>query len=78
MRRAGPTKRLGLAQQVSKQIQWMVEHGNTLAGYVTRYGSASDPEHYGEGGEAIYAADAAELQKLLARASSAGVYQRPV
>jgi len=43
--------------------QWMQEHGGTLAGYVERYGSKDEPGHYGEGGEAIYAADLAAVEK---------------
>lgn len=53
------------------QRQWMEEHGETLAGYVARYGTPSAPDftrwsdgYYGAGGEAIYAADRAELVRL--------------
>jgi hypothetical protein len=56
-----------LAQRIAEQEQWIVEHGRTLAGYIARYGSANDPAHYGEGGEAIYAADRAALDALLAQ-----------
>jgi hypothetical protein len=31
---------------------------------VARYGSKDDPEHYGDGREAIYAADMGELTTL--------------
>jgi hypothetical protein len=43
--------------------EWMAEHGGTLAAYIERYGSKDDPEHYGDGGEAIYAADKAKLDQ---------------
>ena len=46
------------------QLAWVKDHGETLAGYVKRYGSAADANHYGDGGEAIYAADKAELDFL--------------
>jgi hypothetical protein len=51
-------------QQYLDKLHWVYEHGGTLAGYIQRYGSKDDPEHYGEGGEAIYAADIAELNRL--------------
>lgn len=47
---------------------WFAEHGGSLAAYVERYGSAADPEHYGDGGEAIYAADLAAVQRREAEA----------
>lgn len=43
--------------------KFFAEHGGTLLSYVVRYGSASAPDHYGDGGEAIYAADLAALRK---------------
>ena len=51
-------------QRVADQEQWIKDHGGDLAGYVARYGSASDAEHSGNGGEAIFAADMEELQRL--------------
>lgn len=50
-----------LIRQVAEQRRWIEQHGGDRAGYVARYGRASDPLHYGEGGEAIYEADRAEL-----------------
>jgi hypothetical protein len=44
----------------------MTDHGSTLAGYVRCYGAADSPDHYGDGGEAIHAADKAELDRLRA------------
>ena len=41
-----------------------LEHGRNLEGYVARYGSIHTPERYGNGGEAIYEADLAELKRL--------------
>lgn len=52
-----------LREAVAWQFEWMVSHGETLEGYVARYGSRNDPERYGDGGEAIYAADFHELEK---------------
>jgi hypothetical protein len=58
------TRKTSLNHQMLEQLKWIADHGNTLAGYVARYGSANDPEHYGDGGEAIYAADVAELVRI--------------
>ncbi len=44
-------------QYITEQRQWIEEHGGDLAGYVARYGSRDDANHYGDGGEAIYQAD---------------------
>ena len=52
------------ARALQEQREWIEEHGATLVGYIERYGSMSDPNHYGNGGEAIYAADRAELKRL--------------
>ncbi len=52
-----------LRNQVAGQKQWIAEHGETLAGYITRYGSRIDVDRYGDGGEAIYDADTAALAK---------------
>lgn len=52
---------------VHEQSKWIEECGGSLPGYILRYGSKEDPEHYGDGGEAIWAADYAELQKREAR-----------
>ena len=51
------------AQSVAAQEQWIAEHGGSLTGYVARYGAQADPTHFGNGGEAIYVADMAELQR---------------
>ena len=56
-REEGPLHRL-LTEE-----EWMAEHGGTLAAYIERYGSKDDPHHYGDGGEAIYAADKKALDK---------------
>jgi hypothetical protein len=49
--------------QLLAQEEWVASHGGCEAAYVARYGSTSDPVHYGNGGEAIYAADMAELAR---------------
>jgi hypothetical protein len=54
-----------ITEYLAEQQAWMDEHGGTLAGYVARYGSAADAEHYGDGGEAIFAADKAHMDYLL-------------
>jgi hypothetical protein len=51
------------AKLIADQQRWIEEHGGSLAGYVERYGSIDDPKHYGDGGEAIYAADAGALRR---------------
>lgn len=43
---------------IHEQTEWIAEHGGSLMGYIARYGSVHDATHYGNGGEAIYAADA--------------------
>ena len=53
-----------LREAVARERSWIEEHGGDLAGYVQRYGSKDDPEHYGDGGEAIYKADLAKLREL--------------
>jgi hypothetical protein len=53
-----------LAAQIAEQDKWIEQCGGTLQGYIARYGSASEPGHYGDGGEAIYAADMGTLQRL--------------
>jgi hypothetical protein len=60
-------KLLKLMKDVAEQTEWMERCGQgspTLAGYLKTYGSASDPEHSGDGAEAIYAADKAEFDRL--------------
>ncbi len=49
----------------AEQRRWIEEHGGNLSGYIARYGSAQDENHYGDGGELIYAADKAALEKLM-------------
>jgi hypothetical protein len=41
------------------QRRWIETHGRDEAGYVARYGDSNAPEEsrYGDGGQAIYAAD---------------------
>jgi hypothetical protein len=49
---------------IAEQQQWIEQCGGTIAGYVKRYGSCKDEEYFGAGGEAIYAADIAQLNRL--------------
>lgn len=53
-----------IAQEIADQEKWIEKHGGNLVGYVERYGSKHDPEHFGDGGEAIYKADVNELMRL--------------
>lgn len=46
--------------------EWVAEHGGTLDAYVARYGSITEEPHYGNGGEAIFAADQAALDRARA------------
>lgn len=57
-------KREQLEHQLASQRQWIEEHGGCKSGYIAHYGSVEDEEHYGDGGEAIWAADHAALQAL--------------
>lgn len=54
-------------RQLEEQEAWIRAHGGDLPGYVAFYGSADDPGHYGDGGEAIYKADMVALAELRAR-----------
>jgi hypothetical protein len=51
-------------EAVAAQRAWIERCGIDRAGYIANYGSADDPGHHGDGGEAIYAADRAELDRL--------------
>lgn len=53
-----------LRRQLEVQLRWIEGCGGSLAGYVERYGSKDDPQHSGSGGEAIYAADVNELNRI--------------
>ncbi len=57
-----------IAQRLEEQRRWIREHGGSESAYVLRYGSAADPVHYGDGGEAIFAADMGALVTLSKRA----------
>jgi hypothetical protein len=57
-------KTADLRARLDAQRRWVTEHGGDLQGYVERYGSGDDATHYGDGGEAIYAADIAALRRL--------------
>ena len=49
---------------IDEQRKWIDEHGGNMAAYVARYGSVDDPNHSGDGGEAIFRADAQALRDL--------------
>jgi hypothetical protein len=72
MERDMQKRKLTYRDLAEDQAQWIIDHGGTLAGYVARYGRREDPDHYGDGGEAIYAADTTELYKLVQRAITRG------
>lgn len=60
------TQRIPIEQHIRTQRAWIKACGGSRAGYILRYGSARDEHHSGDGGEAIFAADQAELDRLLA------------
>lgn len=49
-------------KMVEEQHDWIAAHGGDIGGYVARYGSVTDPDHVGDGGEAIYSADIQRLR----------------
>ena len=50
--------------KIAAQMEWIRRSGKTLAGYIERYGAATDPDKHGDGGAAIYKADMMELKRL--------------
>ena len=58
-------KRKTLQDLIAEQRQWIADHGGNAAGYVARYGN------YGDGGDAIYRADKAALDRLITLATVA-------
>lgn len=58
-----PTEVEKAERRVQEHRRWLAKHGGDLAGYVARYGSINHAIHYGDGGEAIYAADLAALSE---------------
>ena len=62
-----------------RQYKWFDDRGGCKAAYVERYGSVDDPDHYGDGGEAIYEADVAALRQAhCAYMKASGAYNRGV
>lgn len=51
---------------IADQREWIESRGGNVLGYVDFYGAAGDPDAYGDGGEAIYAADKAALDRYIA------------
>jgi hypothetical protein len=64
-----PNKKINakLDEAIQVQERWIESCGGNLSGYIARYGSEKDSEHYGSGGEAIYRADTDYLKKLKER-----------
>jgi hypothetical protein len=50
-------------RRLNEEREWMKQCGGNLAGYIIKYGSKNDPEHHGDGGEAIYEADLAKVRQ---------------
>ena len=59
------TKPIPIEQAVIEQAHWIMDHGGDLPGYIKHYGSKDDPNHYGDGGEAIFEADVNYFRKLV-------------
>jgi hypothetical protein len=62
-------QRADLQRRIHEQRRWIEDHGGDRAGYIARYGphpAIRAGNVYGDGGAAIYAADKAELDRLLA------------
>lgn len=53
------------ARAIADQQDWIEDHGGDVHGYVLNYGSVNDADHYGLGGEAIYAADIEALNLII-------------
>ena len=54
-----------LQNQINEQREWIEQCGETLLGYLRRYGDATkDKNFYGNGGRAIHKADTDTLHKL--------------
>lgn len=71
-------------KMLADEWRWFRSHGASLSKYIERYGRGTDPEpiRYGEGGEAIFAADVEALKRKLNNAvdrctSAAGRHRIP-
>jgi hypothetical protein len=53
-----------LYRMIGEQRRWMQDEGETLEGYIERYGDPGMDKCHGDGGTAIYNADLNALQKL--------------
>jgi hypothetical protein len=53
-----------LEKAIRDQEEWISRCGGDLNGYLSRYGFAHDPDHYGDGGEAIHEADYKALKDM--------------
>lgn len=54
---------------LAEEWLWFRQHGASLEAYVKRYGRATDPGKFGEGGELIFQADVQALQSRIERVS---------
>jgi len=68
---ARTTKAQEARKILAEQWRWLRSHGMTLKGYVERYGSKNDADHFGNGGEAIWEADMGALVRHFSWASRA-------
>lgn len=57
-------KAMKLAREIHEQRLWIEKCGGSRTGYIANYGSKDAPDHHGDGGEAIHAADKAHLEAL--------------
>lgn len=80
-RRTSQKYRGFIVRELHSQRKWIEAHGGSESGYMARYGSKDNPDlarfpgvgYYGDGGEAIWAADKAALDRIEADARRAGV-----
>jgi len=64
MSRKSDQQAIHLQAQIAQQRRWIMQCGATRSGYRQRYGIAGVGEWTGDGGDAIYNADIAELARL--------------
>jgi hypothetical protein len=62
-----------IVTELKTHLRRIDDRGGSLAGYCLRYGSKDDPDHHGDCGETIYAADIGQLHKLIGIAQRRGL-----
>lgn len=62
-----------LQHELTEQEAWVKKCGGNLLGYIQNYGSKDEPDHSGDGGEAIYAADMNHLNALREQLATASL-----